>query len=745
MKSLSIYLLALFAFSANLRGQWEVVNEGYAFRLIDFVDKDVGWMVTEDTILKTIDGGETWVPDHWNLGEGYRGWPYIDVLDFVNDSVGWISMYTRPIDGYGGNGLFKTVDGGKSWAICSEGKYLELEYASEDMVIVSTSEAYTHLLKSTDGGNTWEDITRSEHDWGESISFIGPDTGISTRSDGSSSGTILNRTFDGGKSWHYTTLPGFESISEIGFIDKSNGYFVATRYSDQFEDRTHAICKTEDAFDTWTVVYETHYPVHSCHFFNKDTCIALLDDSFGCNILKSLDGGRTWVDPASIRIPVLQHGCEDVLYKIKFFNSSTGIIYSEGDNHYNPSILLKSLDRGNRWSMLNLSYPFYDLFFINTQKGFAVGGDFNIHCHFGHIFGTIDGGNSWNLIIGLIAVVNCEFVNDSIGYVANPWKGGIWDYGRYSTNLFQTTDGGESWNESIHTFNQFTGLKFINEHVGFAMNDSGIFMTNNLGETWSMLLSPDVSGLIAPWNFITTIEVSDENTYWAIAGNTSVIRFTGEGSWEIIELETEQDLFKIFFKDENTGWIASGAYSTLFKTEDGGETWFRIDNPYQFRDMLFIDSLKGWAVGIDSLDQGVILETTNGGEDWNVQVDSLSAPLNGLDYKDGNVWAVGEHGLILRMHDSTYVSVNERSDAPIRDNYPVQIYPNPANSILNIETEISGLYSIELLNLNGQLLMNEVVPETRHQLDLSHCQEGVYIIAIKTNNSLIFRKILKLQ
>jgi photosystem II stability/assembly factor-like uncharacterized protein len=180
MKSFLIAFFMLTSSFASLRGQWEVINEGYEFRLIDFVSRDIGWMATEDTILKTIDGGETWIPDPWNLGEDFHGCEYIDAIDFVNDSVGWISMDTRPISGSGGTGLFKTIDGGKSWEKRVEGKSLELEYASEDMVIVSTQDDYTHLSKFTDGGITWEDITPAVHKlWGvSSMSFINSDTGI---------------------------------------------------------------------------------------------------------------------------------------------------------------------------------------------------------------------------------------------------------------------------------------------------------------------------------------------------------------------------------------------------------------------------------------------------------------------------------------------------------------------------------------------------------------------------------------
>jgi photosystem II stability/assembly factor-like uncharacterized protein len=148
-------------------------------------------------------------------------------------------------------------------------------------------------------------------------------------------------------------------------------------------------------------------------------------------------------------------------------------------------------------------------------------------------------------------------------------------------------------------------------------------MTFNGGDTWDLLFSSHVTSIIIKdlWYlkyFMTTITASDENTFWAIAGDNNVIRFTSEGAWEKIEFETGQSLhkYKIFFKDLHTGWIAPGDdrcwfdpdLPTLFKTEDGGESWIKIEGPYQFRDIYFKDAQYGWAVGNNSLCQGVIME-----------------------------------------------------------------------------------------------------------------------------------------
>lgn len=74
----------------------------------------------------------------------------------------------------------------------------------------------------------------------------------------------------------------------------------------------------------------------------------------------------------------------------------------------------------------------------------------------------------------------------------------------------------------------------------------------------------------------------------------------------------------------------------------------------------------------------------------------------------------------------------------------IKIYPNPTNSILNLETEKSDLYSIEITSAKGQLIYTGKMEGTTHQLDLSSFRKGVYFITIRSKNFLTTRKVIKL-
>lgn len=89
-------------------------------------------------------------------------------------------------------------------------------------------------------------------------------------------------------------------------------------------------------------------------------------------------------------------------------------------------------------------------------------------------------------------------------------------------------------------------------------------------------------------------------------------------------------------------------------------------------------------------------------------------------------------------------NVNTSSSGEDQIELIINIYPNPTNSILTIETEQPDHYSINITSINGQLIFSTTMKGTSHQLDLSSFQKGLYFITIRSNNFITTRKIIKL-
>ena len=88
---------------------WTIVYSTTSyFYDIQFVNNNVGWAVGGATpnpaIIKTTDGGATWLPQTISISsQGIRG------VSFVNENIGFVAFY----DGY----IYKTTNGGVNWLL----------------------------------------------------------------------------------------------------------------------------------------------------------------------------------------------------------------------------------------------------------------------------------------------------------------------------------------------------------------------------------------------------------------------------------------------------------------------------------------------------------------------------------------------------------------------------------------------------------------------------------------------------
>ncbi len=115
---------------------------------------------------------------------------------------------------------------------------------------------------------------------------------------------------------------------------------------------------------------------------------------------------------------------------------------------------------------------------------------------------------------------------------------------------------------------------------------------------------------------------------------------------------TTQNLNAVTFIDENNGW-AVGDSGLIIKTTDGGNNWITLSSSILFplRDVTFINSSTGWVVGGDDWNYStidrkqIILATTNGGVTWQLQFNDSIGPLGQLSsvhfINGNNGWVVG--------------------------------------------------------------------------------------------------------
>lgn len=87
-------------------------------------------------------------------------------------------------------------------------------------------------------------------------------------------------------------------------------------------------------------------------------------------------------------------------------------------------------------------------------------------------------------------------------------------------------------------------------------------------------------------------------------------------------------------------------------------------------------------------------------------------------------------------HTCNQTMVVEKSDK-----YEIKIYPNPANETVIIEELQTG--KIELMNLQGQVIKNIDVSNSKTSIDISKLAGGVYLIKAMTDKGISIKKLIK--
>jgi hypothetical protein len=82
------------------------------------------------------------------------------------------------------------------------------------------------------------------------------------------------------------------------------------------------------------------------------------------------------------------------------------------------------------------------------------------------------------------------------------------------------------------------------------------------------------------------------------------------------------------------------------------------------------------------------------------------------------------------------------TESKISEKFEVNMFPNPTNGILRIESYTNQPKQIEIWDLKGQLLRSIQPDEYLTEVDLSDLNSGIYLVSINLNEQKVFRKIV---
>ncbi|MEO6540877.1 MAG: T9SS type A sorting domain-containing protein [Ferruginibacter sp.] len=303
-----------------------------------------------------------------------------------------------------------TVYAQPGWKLCNSPAFGN---RVDDIFMLNTQTGYAvsgdgKIVKTTDGGNNWI-LMKQSNIYCRSVEFINTQKGFvgGFSFNAAMDTNILRRTTDGGNTWtdlspllHPRAKRGIcgLAVADINTIYGGGNWFGDSAY----------IVKSVDGGNTWSFIDMSAYAtsIIDLFFINKDVGFATGKGPLPLEsgiILYTTNGGASWTTKFQNTVP------NEYCWKIQRLNSKIYFASLEDFGNVPPKIL-KSTDGGMTWSIKNVAAAPYNIEgvgFIDEKKGWT-GGDA------GFSFQTNDGGVTWDTI-HLCPYMNRVFkVNDTL-------------------------------------------------------------------------------------------------------------------------------------------------------------------------------------------------------------------------------------------------------------------------------------------------------------------------------------------
>jgi len=253
---------------------WEAgtFNAGSGLSMIFAIDADVCWAVfntgSDQGLYKTVDGGASWAKQ----GDAYGSGSFANVIHFFNDNDGFAQG--DPLGGY--YELYTTTDGGANWTRIEEanipaptsGEYgITGNYSAVgNSIWWGTNQGRVYY--SDDKGMTWE-TTLTPFGTTNVVQplFKDENNGIAFRSYlNMGIEPELNVTSDGGVTWSSLFVNGSMYARWFDFIPGSSGTYLGTSSEPTFEGSSFSI----DDGMTWSDL-TIGVPIQAPKFLDNET------------------------------------------------------------------------------------------------------------------------------------------------------------------------------------------------------------------------------------------------------------------------------------------------------------------------------------------------------------------------------------------------------------------------------------------------------------------------------------------
>jgi photosystem II stability/assembly factor-like uncharacterized protein len=297
-------------FEITAVGAWELVHDqgNNFFNGVHVVDSDIATAVG-DVIVRTMNGGLSWTEQTTSAVD-----MVLADVHFVDTDIGYAVGVGR-VGGVLGGLVLRTTDGGQQWDVVNG--VLREAAGVNPMPGVSVIDASTatvvgnvtgsnlpRILRTTDGGTTWNDQT-TDPDVPTSarlsdVYFVNANLGFVVGRNELliTKDPLILRTTDGGGGWTLADVPPaltFTTLYAVSFVDANNGWAVGRGSRDGVTNNA-IILHTADGGSSWAEQGEGQVGGLNTLLLDVFFTDVLTGRVVAENLVyRTEDGGTTWI------------------------------------------------------------------------------------------------------------------------------------------------------------------------------------------------------------------------------------------------------------------------------------------------------------------------------------------------------------------------------------------------------------------------------------------------------------------
>lgn len=715
MKKILFLLVLIFLFGSTYSQQWERISpKPIETSLFDITQvpgtNRIIAVGSGSSLLYSDNNGESWKtcfrPANTWFGVKYNS------IHMLDNNLGYIAGTNSVI--------LKTSDGGNTWekiSFIGSMELLEVYFINENCGLIGTSNL---LYRTSDGGLNWDTVCSGATP--NSLHFVNDSVGYFS----SYSKNAYYKSIDKGLSWQLVgNLTEIEDlyVLAVNFNDELKG--VLSGIVESSSDTEYYMFNTNDGGINWNQTYVNYTnKITKITRLNQDTIagvgVRIMYDNM---IIFSYDGGNTWVES---EMPTNWWDLNNIGFSANgtcFSVGTLGQILKSVDNCQTFQLITSQV--GNI-SSINSSAKINDTTILAGCTFFGGG------MPQGGIYITYNKGISWTRLFSSYPIADVYSKNNSCATVSN-----------YVGEIYYSHNSGENWHYSEVNYFGFEPrcICIANDSLMFVGGYAGkpiIYKSSDGGINWNNVNLPNN----LDWD-LWDIDFMNDSTGMAlsyVAEGTGIVKTIDYGDNWYIDTIINADLQRINFTYDSIGFL-TGSY-TILKSSDYGNNWRQVADGYSFADLDFPNKLNGYVLIYNN--EVCAMKSTDGGESWyEIDYPTTSSPQTVTFFNENEGLFMGNYGTIFKTYTGGVVDIPELPKFEVKNQDELYCYPIPAKDILKIRFQNTNNFSIakyKIYNISGTEVCNGSINNTNNEgsIDVSQIKNGIYLLRVITNTNKIY-------